>query len=95
LWALAVPPKLAFFWLTSSSIIGHLKQGLSYPLFIAAAGLFVGIVSSAFEVGVTFLAKLDIQSGQCQVFQVNEYRLEIRRPAVSRRHSGRASRLSQ
>ena len=27
------------------------------------------------------LAKLALQPGQCQVFQVNEYRLEIRRPA--------------
>jgi hypothetical protein len=26
------------------------------------------------------LAKLDLQPGQCQVFQVNGYRLEIRRP---------------
>lgn len=27
------------------------------------------------------LAKLDLQPGQCQVFQVNGYRVEIRRPA--------------
>ena len=26
------------------------------------------------------LAKLDLQPGQCQVFQVNGYRVEIRRP---------------
>lgn len=28
------------------------------------------------------LAKLDLQPGQCQVFQVNGYRVEIRRPSA-------------
>ena len=54
LWAVAVPPKILFFWLGSPRVLGPLKEGLPYAYFIAAAGLFVGIVSSAFEVGVTW-----------------------------------------
>ena len=56
LWVVAVPPKLGLFWLASPRVIGHLKEGLPYPYFIAAAGLYVGAVSSAFEMGVTWTA---------------------------------------
>jgi len=56
LWAVAVPPKLAVFWLTSAHVLGYLKEYLPYPFFIAAAGCFVGSVGSAFEVGIIWIA---------------------------------------
>lgn len=56
LWVVAVPLKLVVGLLINSSVIGHLKATLPYPYFIAAAGLFVGIESSAFEIGATWVA---------------------------------------
>jgi uncharacterized membrane protein YhfC len=56
LWAAAVPPKLAVFWLTSAHVIGCFKEYLPYPFFIAAAGTFVGCVGSVFEVGIIWIA---------------------------------------
>jgi uncharacterized membrane protein YhfC len=56
LWAVAVPPKLAVFWLTSAHVIGCFRVYLPYPFFIAAAGAFVGCVGSVFEVGIIWIA---------------------------------------
>jgi hypothetical protein len=56
LWVVAVPLKLVLFWLTSARVIAQLKGDLPYPCFIAAVGLFVGTFSSAFEMGVTWVA---------------------------------------
>jgi uncharacterized membrane protein YhfC len=56
LWAVAVALKLGCGLLINASVIGHLKDALRHPYFIAAAGLFVGAESSAFEIGVTWVA---------------------------------------
>lgn len=58
LWAVAVALKVPSSLLLGESVIGFLREHLSYPLFVAAGGLFYGIQSSFFEIGLTLLAVL-------------------------------------
>jgi uncharacterized membrane protein YhfC len=56
LWVVAVILKIAFALLVHPAAFGYLKAELSRPVFIAAGGLFLGIESSVFEIGVTWLS---------------------------------------
>ncbi|AGA28821.1 YhfC family glutamic-type intramembrane protease [Singulisphaera acidiphila] len=56
LWALAVALKVAFSLLANQVAVGFLKRALSRPLFLTGAGLYLGAVSAAFELGLVWLA---------------------------------------
>jgi uncharacterized membrane protein YhfC len=56
LWVVAVALKWGCGLLINATVIGHLKDALRPPYSIAAAGLFIGAESSAFEIGVTWVA---------------------------------------
>src|SRR5436190_11135548 len=58
LWTVAVAIKLTIFALTSKAVIAPMKHALSHPLFILSGSLYVGIVGSLCEVGLTFAAVL-------------------------------------
>jgi len=58
LWTIAVVLKVVCAGLVNAAVIGFLKEQLSYVLFVVGGGLFVGIQSSLFEIGLTFLAVL-------------------------------------
>jgi len=42
----------------NKAVIGFMKESPSYPLQVLGGGLFLGIQSSLFEIGLTFLAVL-------------------------------------
>lgn len=56
LWTVAVILKVINALLINASAIGFFKGRLPYPVLIIVSGLFLGIESSAFEMGVTWLA---------------------------------------
>ena len=58
LWTVAVALKVVCALLTNTPVIHFFKQHLAYPLLILAGGLFLGIQSSLFEIGLTLLAVL-------------------------------------
>ena len=58
LWTVSVALKAVCAVLTNGPVIGLMKENLPYPLLVAGGGLYVGIQSSAFEMGFTLLAVL-------------------------------------
>ena len=56
LWAVAVALKVAFSLLVNQAAVSFLKRALPHPLFLPGTGLYLGAVSAAFEVGLTWLA---------------------------------------
>ena len=58
LWAVAVALKVVCALLANKAAIGFMKENLSYPLLILGGGLFAGIQSSLFEIGLTLGAVL-------------------------------------
>lgn len=58
LWTVAVILKLICALLTNVAVIGFMKKNLSYPSLVISGGLFMGIQSSLFEIGLTLLAVL-------------------------------------
>ncbi len=65
LWIVAVILKLICALLANEAVMGFLKERLSYWAFVSAGGLFIGIQSSIFEIGLTLLAVLIwLQFGQ-------------------------------
>lgn len=56
LWAVAVAIKVALALAINEPITSWFKQNLSYPAFIAATGFYLGVLSSACEIGLTILA---------------------------------------
>ena len=57
-WLVAVILKLISALLANQVVIGFLKERLSYWAYVATGGLFIGIQSSIFELGLTLLAVL-------------------------------------
>jgi hypothetical protein len=55
LWAVAVILKTAFALLANRAAVSFLHRALPSPLFFPATGLYLGIESAAFEVGLTWL----------------------------------------
>jgi hypothetical protein len=58
LWTVAVVLKFACAALANAAVIGFLKRELPYPLLVAGGGLYVGLQSSVFEMGLTLAAVL-------------------------------------
>jgi uncharacterized membrane protein YhfC len=58
LWTVAVILKTLCALLTNQAVIGVINENLPRPLFLLGAGLFLGIQSSLFEIGLTLLAVL-------------------------------------
>lgn len=58
LWTVAMALKIVCSLLTNKAAIGFMKESLSYPLMVLGGGLFLGIQSSLFEIGLTLLAVL-------------------------------------
>ncbi len=58
LWAVAVVLKVVCALLTNKVAIGFMREHLSYPLLVIGGGLFLGIQSSLFEIGLTLVAVL-------------------------------------
>lgn len=58
LWTIAVILKTICALLTNKAVFEFMKEKLSYPLFVFGGGLFLGIQSSLFEIGLTLLAVL-------------------------------------
>ncbi len=56
LWTVAVALKVAFSLLANQAAVSFLKRALPRLLFLPATGLYLGTVSAAFEVGLTWLA---------------------------------------
>lgn len=56
LWTVAVILKMVCALLTNAAVIGFMKGKLSYPCLVVGGGLFLGIQSSMFEIGLTLLA---------------------------------------
>jgi YhfC intramembrane metalloprotease len=56
LWAVAVIFKAVFALLANRAAVGFLHWALPSPLFFPGIGLYLGIESAAFEVGLTWLA---------------------------------------
>jgi len=56
LWAVAVALKLLCAQTAGKSVTGFLHAQLSYSGFVVSSGLYTGIQSSAFEMGLTLLA---------------------------------------
>lgn len=57
LWTVAVVLKIACALLSNRAVLNALK-GLPHPLYVALSGLYLGVQSSAFEMGFTLLAVL-------------------------------------
>jgi uncharacterized membrane protein YhfC len=57
LWAIAVALKILDATLTSAFVLSSLKS-LPYPIYILLAGLYCGIQSAVFEMGITLVAVL-------------------------------------
>lgn len=58
LWIAAVIFKTICALLTNEAVIGFMQKNLSYPFLVISGGLFLGIQSSLFEIGLTVLAVL-------------------------------------
>ena len=58
LWTVAVALKAACALLTNASVIGFMKENLSYPILVFGGALYLGVQSSLFEIGLTMLAVL-------------------------------------
>ena len=58
LWTVAVILKVICALLTNAAVIGFMKKNLSYLSLVIGGGLFIGIQSSLFEIGLTLLAVL-------------------------------------
>jgi hypothetical protein len=58
LWALAVLAKAVIALFTNAIVIGALKSHFSYPLYLLTGGAYLGIQSSACEIGLTLVAGL-------------------------------------
>jgi hypothetical protein len=58
LWAVAVLAKVVIALWSNAVVIGALKGHLPYPLFVLTGGAYIGIESSACEMGLTLLAGL-------------------------------------
>jgi hypothetical protein len=56
LWAAAVALKVAFSVLAHRTVVDLLRRALTSSLFLPGAGLYLGAVSAAFELGLTWLA---------------------------------------
>jgi excisionase family DNA binding protein len=56
LWAVAVTLKVAFALLANQAAVNFLHRALPPLLFFPGTGLYLGAVSAAFEVGLTWLA---------------------------------------
>jgi len=56
LWTVAVALKVLCALVTNAPVIGFMKENMSHPLLVLAGGLYVGIQSSFFEIGLTLLA---------------------------------------
>jgi hypothetical protein len=56
LWAIGVALKAVCAILINSTALGFMKESLPFPLFVVGGGLFIGIQSSVFEMGITLLA---------------------------------------
>lgn len=56
LWAAAVALKFASAFMLNKPVIGFLQAQHSPPLFLAGGGLFLGLHSALWEIGLTFLA---------------------------------------
>lgn len=56
LWTVAVALKVAFALLANKAAVRLLKRALPRSLFFPGTGLYLGAVSAAFEVGLTWLA---------------------------------------
>lgn len=58
LWTVAIVLKVICSLLTDAAVMGFMKRNLSYPSLVIGGGLFIGIQSSVFEIGLTLLAVL-------------------------------------
>lgn len=58
LWTVAVALKVLCALLTHERVVGFLGVHLSGPLFVMGGGLYMGIESSFFEIGLTIIAVL-------------------------------------
>lgn len=58
LWTVAVALKVVCALLTTTPVIGFLKESLPHQLYVVTGAAFVGIQSSLFEIGLTLLAVL-------------------------------------
>jgi uncharacterized membrane protein YhfC len=56
IWTVAVVLKIVCALLTNAAVMGFLKKHTPYPLLVIGGGLFLGIQSSLFEMGLTLLA---------------------------------------
>ena len=56
LWAVAVTLKVAFALMASQAAVNFLHRALPPLFFLPGTGLYLGVVSAAFEVGLTWLA---------------------------------------
>jgi len=56
LWGVAVAIKVAVALSVNEPVTSWLRQRLSYPAYIGATGLYLGVLSSACEIGLTILA---------------------------------------
>jgi hypothetical protein len=56
LWIVAVAIKVAVALAINEPITSWLRQNLSYSAYIAATGFYLGVLSSATEIGLTILA---------------------------------------
>ncbi len=58
LWTVAVILKVICALLTNKAVLGFMKERFSYSLLVFSGGLFIGIQSSLFEIGLTVIAVL-------------------------------------
>lgn len=58
LWTVAVALKFTCAFLANKAVMAYLKTQFSERVFISLSGLFIGIQSSVFEIGLTLLAVL-------------------------------------
>ncbi len=58
LWTVAVALKIGCALLMNAAVLGFLGRQLPHWLFVVTGGLYVGIQSSLFEIGLTFVAVL-------------------------------------
>src|SRR5262245_33256285 len=56
LWTVAVILKIGWSVLTNQAILLFMKERLPHAVFVVLGGGFVGVQSSLFEIGLTFLA---------------------------------------
>lgn len=57
-WTVAVALKLVFALLANAAVIGALKGAVPYPWMVLLGGLYIGVESAVFEIGLTLLAVL-------------------------------------